>query len=125
MQFFWIFFRGGGWGMWFVLAFGLVTLAQAIGFCRRPDARRATALEAFSRATRYAVIATVSLDLATVGSKVPSMLEWANSPKIHLIVMEGIAESLAPAILGCALLSFVWMIAAVGHRRLAREPSVD
>jgi hypothetical protein len=122
---FWYFFMGGGWGMWFVLGFGLVTLAQAIGFCRRPDARRATALEAFTRASRYAIAATVSLDLAAVGSKVPNMPEFADSPRIHLIVMEGIAESLAPAILGCALLAFAWMIAAVGHRRLARELSVD
>jgi hypothetical protein len=122
---FWYFFMGGGWGMWFVLGFGLVTLAQSIGFCRRPDARRAAALEALARATRYAIIATVSLDLAAVGSRVPSTPEWANSPKVHLIVMEGIAESLAPAILGCATLAFVWMIAAVGQRRLVRELSVD
>jgi hypothetical protein len=122
---FWYFFMGGGWGMWFVLGFGLVTLAQSVGYCWRPDTRRSTALEAFTRATRYAIVATVTLDLATVGSQVSQRPELADSPRIHLLVMEGIAESLAPAILGCGLLAFVWMIAAVGHRRLAREVSPD
>jgi hypothetical protein len=110
----------GGWGMWFVLAFGLVTLASAVGFAWRPDPTREHAVRSFSRATFFAILSTTSLDLATVG-KVPTKLEWANSPKMPLIVMEGIAESLAPAILGFTLLSLVWLFVAVGQRRLARE----
>jgi hypothetical protein len=35
--------------------------------------------------------------------------------------MEGIAESLAPAILGFMLLSLAWTLVAVGQRRLRRE----
>ncbi|HYJ10609.1 MAG TPA: hypothetical protein VEX18_16415 [Polyangiaceae bacterium] len=38
-----------------------------------------------------------------------------------MIVMVGIAESLAPAILGFMLLSLAWTLMAVGHRRLSRE----
>lgn len=115
----WQFFLAGGWGMYFVLAFALVTLAQAVAFARRPEPGRRAALEALGRATSCSILGTVALDLATVGSRVPAMLDWASSPKLPLIVMEGIAESLTPAILGYAFLALVWMIAAVGHRRLA------
>ena len=117
----WYFFLGGGWGMFVVLAFALVTLAQAVGFALRPDLGRRAALDALSRATLCSAIGTVCLNLAAVGSRVPAKLEWASSPKLPLIVMEGIAESLAPAIMGFAFLALTWMLAAVGHRRLARD----
>jgi len=119
----WHFFQGGGWGMFFVLAFALVTLGQAVAFAARPDPVRRAALEALSRATACSAVGSVCLNLATVGSQVPANPAWAQSPTIHLVVMEGIAESLAPAIMGFALLSLVWTVAAVGHRRLARELS--
>jgi len=114
----WYFFLGGGWGMFFVLAFALVTLAQAVGFALRPDPGRRAALGALSRATTFCSIGTVCLNLAAVGSRVPANPEWAQSPTIHLIIMEGIAESLAPAIMGFAFLALVWTLAAVGQRRL-------
>ena len=118
---FWQFFMEGGLSMWFVLLFAAFTLAAAIGFARWPDARRADAVRSFSWATAFSIVSGVCLNLATVGSKVPAGLGWANSPKLPLIVMEGIAESLAPAILGFMLLSLAWTVMAVGHRRLSRE----
>ena len=48
---FYLFFQEGGWGMWFVLLFGLITLAQAIGFAGGPGQRRRSALEAVERGT--------------------------------------------------------------------------
>ena len=74
---------------------------------------------------RTRVGAAVVSGFAAVGSKVPAHPEWANSPKIHLIVMEGISESLAGGILGFCLLSLTWMVMAVGHRRLGRELPVS
>ncbi len=118
---FWHFMMEGGVSMWFVLLFASFTLAAAIGFARRPDPRRTDAVRSFSWATAFSITSGVCLNLATVGSKVPAKLEWANTPKLPLIVMEGIAESLAPAILGFMLLSLAWTLMAVGHRRLSRE----
>ena len=115
----WFFFLGGGWGMFFVLAFALVTLAQSLGFALRPEPGRRAALDALSRATTCAAIGTVCLNLGAVGSRVPAKLEWASSPTLPLIVMEGVAESLAPAIMGFAFLALSWTLTAVGHRRLA------
>lgn len=117
----WIFFVGGGLSMWFVLLFAAFTLAAAIGFSRRPDPRRADAVRSFSWATVFSIASGVCLNLATVGSKVPANLALADSPRMPLIVMEGIAESLAPAILGFMLLSLAWTAMAIGHRRLSRE----
>ena len=117
----WYFMLGGGLSIWFVLLFAGFTLAAASGFARRPDARRADAVRSFSAAPAFSIVSGVCLNLAAVGSKVPANPEWANSPRLHLIVMEGISESLAPAILGFMLLSLAWTLMAVGHRRLARE----
>ena len=115
------FMRSGGVGMWFVLLFGGISLGAALRFALSPDPRRVDAVRDLTRATLFSVAAAVVSGFAAVGSKVPARPEWANSPKIHLIVMEGISESLAGGILGFALLSLTWMVMAVGHRRLARE----
>jgi hypothetical protein len=111
----------GGWSMWFVLAFGLLSVAAAAAFARRPRVTGERLVLDLSRATTFAVLSAVSLNLATVGARVPNVPEWANSPRVHLIVMEGISESLAPAILGFALLAFASIILAVGQRRLSRS----
>lgn len=115
------FMREGGIGMWFVLLFGALAFGAAVAFAVRPDARKVAAIRDLTYATLFATFTGVTSGLAQVGSKVPATPEWANSPKIHLVVMEGIAESLASAILGLSLLAVTWLVMAVGHRRLARE----
>jgi hypothetical protein len=107
----------GGWAMWFVLALGLATLALAAAFAREPGPKRRQAVRSLSLATSFGIMSSVALNLAAVGSKVPSIPELANHPRIELIVMTGVAESLAPAILGFALLSFGWLVVAFGERR--------
>ncbi len=115
------FFKAGGLPMWFILLFGLLSLLAAGAFAVRPDPRRVETVRSLSYATVFSIAAGIVADLATVGSKVPAHLEWSVSPKIHLIVMQGIAESLTPGVLGFSLLSLTWMLMAIGHRRLARE----
>jgi hypothetical protein len=111
----------GGWGMWFVLAFGLVTLAAAAGFARSPESARLAAVRSFSRATWFAVLSTVSIDLAKVAYSVANIPKLRDDPHLPLIVLEGISESLAPATLGFALLSFACILVAIGQRRQANE----
>jgi len=115
------FFQAGGWGMWFVLIFGVLTLGAALVFAFRPDTRRVAAIRDLTLATVFSTVAGIVSGFAAVGSKVPANPEWANSPKIHLIVMQGISESLTNGILGFTILALSWMVMAVGHRRLARE----
>ncbi len=56
-------------------------------------------------------------NLATVCLTVPEHPQWANDPKVGLIVLQGLGESLAPLVLGCGLLAAAWLLAAVGGRR--------
>ncbi|HET9955116.1 MAG TPA: hypothetical protein VFQ61_11465 [Polyangiaceae bacterium] len=113
----WLFFQEGGWSMWFVLLLGIITLAAAGGFARHPHSAREQVVTFFSRATICAIVSGVALNLATVGSQVSTRPEWAQSPQIHLLVLSGIAESLAPAILGFSFLAVSWVLMAVGQRR--------
>jgi len=43
--------------------------------------------------------------------------EWAHGPDLHLVIMVGLAESMAPAIVGFTLLSLTAMLLAIGARR--------
>jgi hypothetical protein len=113
--------RAGGIFMIFVLGFGLITFGAAIHFAIRPDLRRVETVRALTLATLFSVAAGVIACIAKVGSTIPRIPEWASSPKIHLLVMEGISESMAPGILGFSLLALAWLVMAVGHRRLAHE----
>lgn len=115
----------GGWSMWFVLALGLVSLATSASFLKRPSPRQGDIVRSFTRATVFSIGTGVSVNLAAVGAKVPANPEWANSPQIHLIVMQGIAEALAPASLGFTLLSLAWVVVAVGQRKAAREQATN
>ena len=115
------FFKSGGFPMFFVLALGLIGFGGAVFFAFRPDPRRVDAIRSLMRATLYCSVVGIMTDIAAVCSHIPANPEWANSPKIHLVVMEGISESMAPGILGFSLLAMTWLVMAVGHRRLGRE----
>lgn len=111
------FFRAGGVGMFQVTIFGLVMLAAAALFALAPDERRVPFLRAMSTATLLSIAAAVVSNFATVFFSVPTKFEnQADWPRLLLI---GSFESLTPAVLGFALLSFAWLIKAVGMRRLA------
>ena len=112
------FMRAGGVGIWIVTLFGLLALFGAGRFAWRADPDRLRGVVALTWATVFAIASAVSANLASVCWKVPNRPEWAQSPEMPLIVMTGIAESLTPAILGFTVLGVVWLLVAVGHRRL-------
>jgi hypothetical protein len=113
------FFKAGGFPMFVVLFLGLAALIAAGLFAFRPDEGRVGTIRALSTSTGFSVLAAVAADLATVCYTVASNPEFSKSDELHLIVLMGIAESLTPAIMGCTMLALVWMMVAVGHRRLA------
>jgi hypothetical protein len=113
------FMRAGGFGIWVVLLFGLITLGTAVLFAWRPDERRLSFIRAMTLATAFQTVAATVSGFGAVGFKVPSTPAWAESPKVHLIVMEGIAESLTNSMLGFTLLAVAWLVTAIGIRRLA------
>ena len=115
------FLRGGGVSMVFVLALAIAGLVWTAAYARRPDPRHIEGIRALTLALCFAAVAGVASDVAAVMSKVPAHPEWSKSPDLPLIVMTGLGESMAPAVLGFAAASVQWMLMAYGHRRLARQ----
>jgi hypothetical protein len=110
-------FQAGGFPMLFVLATGLAALVGAALHLRDGDPRRLEGLRAWTRACLASVLAGTAADLAAVARNVPAHPEWTAGGQFAEVVLTGIGESMSPAILGGALLSLAWMLAAVGVRR--------
>lgn len=113
------FIRVGGVSMLFILALGGAALVVAGLHARRPTIRRADIVRALTAATVFATLTGVCGGFAAVMHKVPSNPEWAHSPDLHLIVMTGLGEATANAILGFALLTLAWLLMAIAARREA------
>lgn len=114
-------FRAGGFPMWAILAFGLFDLGLGARFAFRPERGHLPVIVALGFAVLFSVLAGTAADFAAVGTQVPRRLEWAQSPQVHLIVLQGFGESMSPGILGFSLLSLVALECAVGLRKLGAE----
>ena len=111
----------GGWSMWFIAAVGALTIAAAGKFAFRPDPTQLDRIRALGRAIGWAIVTGVSVDLAAVGFHIPAKPEWAHSPDLPLLVMQGFAESMSPAVFGGSILSIVSLLCAAGHGRLRAQ----
>jgi len=114
-------FREGGFPMWFLLAFGMLLLISGARFAMRPDAARLRLALALGTATLFTMVTAVSADLATVGHQAPDYL--ARHPELTLaaVLLQGLAESLSPAILGSTLLTLATLFIALGFHRESLE----
>jgi hypothetical protein len=110
------FFMEGGFPMWAVLVFGLVALGAAGHFAWRPEHRKLGFIGGMAAATLFTSLMGVAADLAKVGHAVAVHWdEWRAD--VERILLQGLAESLAPAILGFTFLSLVGVLCAVGWNR--------
>lgn len=107
----------GGFPMWFLLAFGLATLWFAVRFARAPSRRLLKTTLALASATGFTVLTTLCTDLAMVGHHAPEYLKAHPEMSLHEVVLQGIAESLSPGILGFTMLSLAALILAYGFQR--------
>ena len=113
----WDLFRAGGFPMFFVVAFGLTALITAFSYAMRPAPEREKFVRWMGLATIASVICGTAADLATVAHYVAShSLEGA---RMSAIVIEGIGESMSPAIFGFSILSMAAAMIAVGKRRVS------
>jgi hypothetical protein len=113
------FFQAGGFPMFFLLAFGLAALVVAGLYARVPSRARLRQAVALSLATGFTAVTGTATAIAAVGHQAPSFL--AQHPELTLpkVLLLGLAESMAPLILGFTLLSLVALVVTVG---LYREP---
>ncbi|HVZ74454.1 MAG TPA: hypothetical protein VHJ20_18865 [Polyangia bacterium] len=112
--------REGGGPMLFVVIFGAFTFGASAMFAARGDRRRLGFIVAMAAATGLSVVGGVASDFAAVGHHGLQACA-AHGLEPVACVLVGVAESMAPAIVGCTLLSLAAMLVAVGMSRTARE----
>lgn len=112
------FMHMGGFAMWLVLVFGLLTLGIAIVQIVKPRGTREPFFRALSRATLFATLSGLAAGIAATMIRAPAFKEQSGAPDLAPVVMAGLGESLCNAILGFSLLAVAWFIFAFGTRRL-------
>ena len=119
------FFLAGGVPMFGVLVCGVAALVAAIRFAMSPDKRKVAAVVALSVASTSSSLLGFAADVSTTFRAVSQNPEWQKPELMPIILLQGIHESFSPVILGFALLTVIWLVMAVGFRRLApRLPAV-
>jgi hypothetical protein len=114
-------FAEGGFPMWFLLAFGLATLAFAARFAHTPARRTLRTAFALAGATAFTSVTGVCADLAAVGHHAPGYLEVHPGTTMVEALLQGVAESMSPAIVGFTMLSLAALVAALGLQREVTE----
>jgi hypothetical protein len=113
------FFKEGGWGMWAILVFGLITLGAAIRFAARPERRQMGFLGAMSLTT---VIATLNATWTDFGAVFNALSDEKRVPDAALTrtMWEGFKEATRPGAFGGGLLTIACLLFAVGMLRMNR-----
>lgn len=111
------FFAAGGFSMPIVLALGLAAIVTAALALARPEPRRIQTARGLERAQIHLVIASVAMNLWTVGNQAPGYAE-REATALAPIVLMGFAESITPAVLGFSLLMFSSILLAAAARRV-------
>lgn len=114
-------FVAGGFSMWVILVVGALGLVAAAGFARRPVPDKLPRVQCLSRAVAWSSLAGVATDFAAVGTKIPGNPEWAHSPDLPLLILQGFGESMSPLIFGGALCSAIALLLAAGHGRMRAQ----
>lgn len=104
----------GGPGMFVILVFGALALATAAWFAWRVEGRVRGFLDGMGRAVLYAALTSACVDFG----KVIGFVTGRPPEERGVTLMEGLGESLAPLILGFAVLALVHFLTAIGQRRL-------
>jgi hypothetical protein len=115
------FLAEGGFAMLFLLAFGLASLAAAIWYARRVTRVAFRVTLGLAAATTFTTLMGICVDFAAVGHGAMSYLAKHPEESLPSVLLQGLAEALAPGVLGFSLLALTALVTTVG---LYREPSV-
>ncbi len=110
-------FQEGGFPMWFLLVFGVLSLIFGARFALRPSPSRLRLAAALSLATLFTVLTAIAADLAMVGQHAPDYLSRHPEQSLSTVLLQGFAESMSPAILGFTMLTLVALFIALGCYR--------
>jgi len=115
------FMRAGGYSMWVVLFVTIAALVAAIAFVARADLRKLALVRALTSAGVFAIVGGLSSNLAAVFYFAAHM-DREGGPADR-VVLQGLGESMGPAILGFTILALSWILVAVGTRRVQDRES--
>ena len=114
----WMLFLEGGYSMWFLLAFGLATIAAAGRFGWRPSRAGLRVCIGLGATTLFSIFTGVAVDLSAVGHKVPEYVVEHPGTNFAETVLLGVAESMSPAIIGFTFLGMASLLVTYGLSRL-------
>jgi hypothetical protein len=108
----------GGWAALSTMLFSGICLYVAVRFALKAQPRRLAIIRALTATTVFSMIGGVAQNFISVMWKTTSIPELRDAPDFHMVVMQGLGEAMVPAVLGSMLLTLVWLLVAVGTRRL-------
>jgi hypothetical protein len=111
----------GGFPMFFLLAFGVAALISAARYARFPGRRRLRLTLALALATGFTTLTATCADISAVGHHAHTYLRAHPETTMTEVLLQGLAESMSPGILGFTLLSLVALIASLGIQREAMD----
>jgi len=114
------FFTEGGFAMFFLLTFGVATLVASTLYAWRVTRVALRVTLGLGTATAFTTLAGIAVDLAAVGHGAVEYMARHHDPSLGGVVLQGLAESLAPGVLGFTFLSLAALITTLG---LYRAPS--
>lgn len=107
----WVLFAEGGYPMWFLVFFGVLTLLASAAFAYRPKRAGLRLTLGLGLTTLCSIGTGVAADLAQVGHHAPEYV--LRHPEVTLAeaLAQGFAESMSPAIFGGFILTIcaLWM----------------
>src|SRR5205823_13028959 len=104
----------------FILAFGLIALGLAARFAIRPAREQLALVRALSSATLFATLAGTVADFGATFLTVSSD-QFRNDPAWHILLVQGLGESMSPGIVGFTLLSLTSLLLCVGAGRAPEQ----
>ncbi|WP_437980996.1 hypothetical protein [Sorangium sp. So ce117] len=113
------FFVEGGWGMWPILVFGMVTVGAGLQFALRPEPGKLGFIAAMGLTTLVATIHATWIDLGAVFSYLSDPAKVPDG-EIARVLVVGLKESTRPGSLGGLLLAIACLLSAVGVLRAGR-----
>ena len=105
--------------MFVLLALGVFAIPNAVAFARNADPHRLSLLRALTRALVFSALIGFVSGLAVMALDVAHDPEAMKAPLAILLI--GFAESCANLILGGGIAAIVWILIAVGVRRMPHD----
>lgn len=103
--------------MWFLLAFSALTLLCSARFALRPHGSRLRLTLALSFATLFTMLTSLCTAIAMVGHQLPTYLARHPQERFADALLQGVAESMSPVILGFTVLTLAALFIALGCYR--------